>query len=69
MIVVDQKVQFDAFGFMSGSIAKVSLIVTGTVVGVNYAHQVFHVVFDSGIVSQRSSFKFCDIGKTVRVVE
>ena len=69
MIVVDQKVRFDAYGYVSGGVEKLSLSVTGTVVGVNYAHQVFHVVFDSGITKQRTSFKFCDIGTRVQVVQ
>ena len=69
MVVIDQQVEFDAFGYVSGGLEKQTLIVTGTVYQVNYAHQVFHVVYDIGGAEQRTSFKFCDIGNRVRVIE
>ena len=68
MVVVNQQVRFDAFQDMKFSIEKQSLIVTGTVYAVNYAHKVFHVVYYAGNTEQRTSFNFCDIGEKVQVV-
>lgn len=67
MVVVDQLVQFDAFGHVSGGTEKLPLIVTGTVYEVNYAHKVFHVAYKIGGIEQRTSFKFCDIGEKVHI--
>ena len=65
MVVIDQQVRFDVFDHEKNT---ESLVVTGTVVGVNYAHKVFHVVCEVGGTEQRTSFKFCDIGTRVQVV-
>ena len=67
MITVDQQVRFDALQDIKG-VDKQTLMVTGTVYGVNYAHKVFHVVYIIDGIEQRTSFKFCDIGTKVRVV-
>ena len=67
MVVVDQLVRFDAFEYVKGGSDKQTLMVTGTVYEVNYAHKVFHVAFEIGGTEQRTSFKFCDIGKKVKV--
>ena len=66
MVVVGAKVVFDPFqhiqeqpdGCCRGK-------VTGEVVEVNYAHKWFSVEY--GCPAMRTSFKFCDIGKEVRV--
>ena len=68
MVVVDDKVRFDAFDYVCGGLEKHSLWVTGTVYGVNYSHKVFHVEYRIAGSVFRTSFKFCDIGKKVRVV-
>lgn len=68
MVVVDQKVRFNAFEFVRSDMDTQSIIVTGTVYSVNYAHRVFHVVYYIDGIAQRTSFNFCDIGKSVRVV-
>jgi hypothetical protein len=67
MVVIDDKVRFDAFAYASGGMNKPSLMVTGTVYEVNYAHKVFHVEYYIGDTKQRTSFKFCDIGSKVHV--
>lgn len=67
MVVVDQHVRFDAFQDVVGGVEKHSLMVTGTVYKVNYAHKVFHVVYLVGDKEQRTSFKFFDIGKKVDI--
>lgn len=69
MITVDEKVQFDPFEVITGFASDLNRgnIVTGTVVMVNYANKWFSVEYDCSGTKQRVSFKFCDIGKTVRV--
>ena len=69
MVTVDQKVRFDAFNGIKDGNETMSLIVTGTVYAVNYAHKVFHVVYTIGENKMRTSFNFCDIGKKVEVVQ
>lgn len=67
MIEVGQKVYFDPFkdftGF--GSNDNRGKYVTGTVVMVNAPHKWFSVEY--GDPKARASFKFCDIGKTVKI--
>ena len=67
MITVGEKVQFDPFevikGFDIGTIKGKT--VTGTVVMVNYANKWFSVEYECGGEKQRTSFKFCQIGKDV----
>lgn len=41
--------------------------VTGTVVMVNIPHKWFLVEYSYGSVKQRTSFKFCQIGKEVQI--
>jgi hypothetical protein len=65
MVVVDQKVRFDAFQYDKND---ETLEVTGTVYAVNYEHKVFHVVYCIDGRELRTSFKFCDIGTKVKVV-
>jgi hypothetical protein len=61
-------VRFDAFEYDAGGTEKQSLMVTGTVYAVNYSHKVFHVSYNIDGNELRTSFKFCEIGKKVRVV-
>ena len=68
MIVVDQKVRFDVFADVKDAVERMSLMVTGTVYDVNYAHRVFHVVYNAGNTEQLASFNFCDIGTKVQVL-
>lgn len=66
MIKVGQRVEFDAFGCMSNSgITREHLYTKGTVVYVNEEHKWFSVLY--GNPAARDSFKFCDIGKEVKV--
>ena len=66
MIKVGQRVAFDAFRYMSNSgITREHFYTTGTVVYVNEEHQWFSVVY--GNPAARDSFKFCEIGKEVKV--
>lgn len=69
MILIDDKVQFDPFETITGFDSNTNRgnIVTGTVVMVNYEHKWFSVEYDCGGRKQRTSFKFCDIGKAVKV--
>lgn len=67
MIEVGTKVSFDAFGQMSNqSIIREHLYTTGTVVYVNENHKWFSVEY--GNPKARDSFKFCEIGKEVKVI-
>ena len=66
MIKVGQKVKFDAFGAMSSQgCIRAHLYTKGTVVYVNAKHKWFSV--EHGNPKMRTSFKFCDIGKAVRI--
>lgn len=69
MITVDEKVQFDPFEAITGFASEDNRgkLVTGTVVYVNYANKWFSVEYECGGEKQRISFKFCDIGKAVKV--
>ena len=67
MVKVNQRVRFDVFEDMICIKDKRRAMVTGTVVGVNYNHKVFHVEYKIGNTMQRTSFKFCDIGKKVHI--
>lgn len=66
MVVVDQKAVFDPFAHEKGQdIGSLRGKVTGKVVEVNYGHKWFSVEY--GCPAMRTSFKFCDIGKEVRL--
>lgn len=66
MVVVGQKVVFDPFlHIQSHADGELRGCVRGEVVEVNYAHKWFSVEY--GCPAMRASFKFCDIGKEVRV--
>jgi hypothetical protein len=67
MVVVDQQVRFDAMVYVK-NLESEPLMVIGTVCAVNYAHKVFHVVYNAGGTMQRTSFRFSDIGDKVQVV-
>ena len=67
MIMVNQRVRFDAFEHIKATSDSAANYVTGTVYGVNYKHQVFHVVYDIHGIAQRTSFKFADIGNSVTI--
>ena len=43
------------------------LMITGSVVYINWEHKWFEVEFDCGGTKQRESFKFCDIGSVVKI--
>ena len=67
MVSVGQKVQFDPFesdNFLG--IGAIRYTVTGTVVEVYKNHKWFSVEY--GNPKQRTSFKLCDIGKSVKLV-
>ena len=68
MIAVDDKVHFDPFKAITGFASDDCRgnIVTGTVVAVNYGNKWFSVEY--GCPAMRTSFKFADIGKDVKVV-
>ena len=66
MVVVGAKVVFDPYAGLKGPDISFSRCrVTGEVVEVNYAHKWFSVEY--GCPALRTSFKFCDIGKEVKV--
>lgn len=67
MIEVGQKVRFDPFEHSMGfnSEANRGEIVTGTVAMVNYPHKWFSVEY--GNPKMRTSFRFEDVGKSVKV--
>lgn len=69
MIVIDDKVQFDPFKEITGFASEDNKgnVVTGTVVMVNYANKWFSVEYECGGEKLLASFKFCQIGKDVRV--
>ena len=69
MVKVGQKVKFDPFGEITGFGINDNRgqIVTGIVVCVNEPHKWFSAEYNCGGVMMRSSFKFCDIGKAVKV--
>lgn len=69
MILIDDKVRFDPFNEITGFASEDNRgnMVTGTVVLVNYEHKWFSVEYDCGGVKQRTSFKFCQIGKDVLI--
>jgi hypothetical protein len=67
MITIDDKVTFDPFGEITGfgSEDNKGNYVTGNVVYVNYGHQWFLVEY--GEPKMRTSFKFCELGKAVKI--
>ena len=67
MVTVDDKVQFDPFEAITGFASEDNKgkTVTGTVVMVNYENKWSSVEY--GARKTRTSFKFCDIGKVVKV--
>ena len=69
MIQVGQKVKFDPFAETTGfaSLDNRGNYVTGTVVMVNARNKWFSVEYGDPIA--RTSFKFCDIGKEVKICE
>lgn len=64
MIQVGQKVRFDALACCKQSVEKVSADTIGTVVYINAPHHWFSVAYGD---NQRTSFKFHEIGKNVRI--
>lgn len=64
MIQVGQKVRFDAFENIKRSVERIKEITVGTVVYVNERHKWFSVQYGE---NQRTSFKFTEIGKNVKI--
>lgn len=69
MISLGQKVCFDPFAEITGFASEDNrgTTVTGTVVLVCEKNQWFSVEYDCGGVKQRTSFKFSQIGKDVKI--
>lgn len=69
MIKVGQKVKFDPFAEMTGfaSLDNRGNYVTGTVVAVYPRGRWFSIEY--GDPKARASFKFCDIGKEVKICD
>lgn len=66
MVKVGQKVSFDPFAHIqNNSDGSLRGRVTGYVAEVNYEHKWFSVKYGDPVL--RTSFKFCDIGKEVKV--
>ena len=66
MVVVGDKVVFDPFQHIQSHFdGSLRGRVTGEIVEVNYKNKWFSVEY--GCPAMRTSFKFCDIGKEVRV--
>ena len=69
MIKLNQKVEFDPFaGIHLTGVTNDHQIVTGTVKYINKLHHWFSVEYGDNEGKRRISFKFDDIGKTVKVV-
>lgn len=68
-VKVGQKVRFDPLAEARGFGAEDyrGNYVTGTVVMVNIPHKWFLVEYLYGSAKQRTSFKFCQIGKDVQI--
>lgn len=64
MIQVGQRVRFDALLGIRQSVEKITADTVGTVVYVNAPHKWFSVLYGD---NQRASFKFCEIGKNVKI--
>ena len=69
MIIIGDTVKFDPFEDITGfgSSDNRGNSVTGTVVFVHYENKWFSVEYSCGGEKQRTSFKFSQIGKDVRV--
>lgn len=69
MVEIGQKVKFDPLCCVCGFGAEAvrGNLVTGTVIYINEPHKWFSVEY--GNPKQRISFKFCDIGQTVKLVD
>lgn len=70
MIGVGEKVRFVPSFDIGGNDDEETLkrkTVTGTVVYIHSAHQYFTCEYDLGRSKMRESFKFADIGKTVKL--
>lgn len=69
MVIAGDTVQFDPFKEITGFASEDNRgkLVTGTVVEVNYKHKWFSVEYSCGGEKQRTSFKFSQIGKDVRL--
>jgi len=66
MVVVGTKVIFNPYDGIKGvDIGDIRQNVMGEVVDVNYAHKWFSVEY--GCSAMRTSFKFCEIGKSVNI--
>ena len=66
-VTIGQKVKFDPFDTVFGfGIDELRGDVIGTVVEINRDHKWFSVEY--GHPKQRTSFKFCEIGKSVMLV-
>ncbi len=67
MVKIGQKIRFDPFYAITGFASEDNKgnHLTGTVIYVNEAHQWFSVEY--GDPKTRTSFKFCDIGKEVKI--
>ena len=65
MVIIGDAVQFDPFETITGFASEDNKgkQVVGTVVLVNYANKWFSVEYGD---KQRTSFKFCDIGRSVK---
>ena len=67
MVCVGEKVRFDPFEHDKGpDIGAFRTTLIGEVVEVNYAHKWFSVEY--GCPAMRTSFKFCDIGRVVKII-
>ena len=69
MIAVGQKVRFDPFSSATGIGAETvkGSNVVGTVVFVNDKHKWFLVDYQNGNEKLKTSFKFSEIGKLVKI--
>lgn len=69
MVKVGQRVRFDPYSYVTGwgSESFRGKMVKGTVVMVNEPHKWFSVEF--GEPKSRISFKFCDMGQVVSLID
>ena len=70
MIKVGQKVEFNPFeGMRAYGATAIDVDVTGKVIYINEPHNWFEVEYKSLEGKQKTSFKFDEIGKAVRLIK
>ena len=71
MVIIGDTIKFDPLYHITGFCSNDyrGNVVTGTVVMVNYANKWFSVEYECGGKKLRTSFKFSQIGKEVKICD